>query len=945
MMQRRKRLHTVLQTYYVNNWVCLKPKVCPPAPFSFKGNLLISKKSYSVFSKLVERSSVYGSDKGVDVTRGGVTQRGETERVITPNGEAPLDGTNAQRNGPPPQLGGNTQWGDTSEVKVSQGAANGLAGGMCSPIGEEVHVGPNAHSGVIPNVGELAAKTDPLEACKKDTNEGVVGEKKTKTKKKNVLKGKPKGDGAKRGGGTLRGGPPNCPAPVGGEKQKKKSHNGKKEEKQKGNANGNANAKKKPKKKRKQNCQNDDVEVDPPRENERAVQRGAQKAPQESEGDKCVRKKFSKDDYYKQFEMISKNGNILMEKMNQVEDISNFVHKHLASLHFGNIYAYNNLLYEIYDKFVDGDIKKVKKLIKNYSKLVKKNLQRKIKYFEAFHNMCPQEYSHVLTCLFIQSIDLLKDEDISHTFNYDQVMCTSRDAEGGGALPQEEEEEEEAFSNLEGTADRGEAGDGPAFCGESGHREGEAGGNVDVNADVNADGDVDRGERGGKKAPRALYQQRQFSPSNKIVYEMDVHFDEGDAGEVHCPGEANLPREVNETSTATQMNQNNFIIVYNLPIINYDLLRAELKEAFSFCGEIKNVEFFSDRLKTVDINALNDQAERESFQNVKSPKSKKVGSIRSGNAKGGKSNQARCTSGKKVQNSFNLNSYTQLYAIVEFFEEKSATLATSEFLRIFGIFCFNKLVYVDKCVNKNIMVITHLPFHLNIYNIFYLLLNASLLKWDVLSEGGDGKAAPKLGVSKGGNCLVEGGQPLGRSIHPGVPSDGGKPISQQNRNRRCKICLRNSNIRIESCDSIFGEANAMSSGEAYDYICEISKRNFLQFKKRKNIKLEAWANDDDSATEGKNNNFESFADFYQNQNKKMKTRKVNVHNNGRILILHFDSFKHLYDCLKKFKQIFGKKNHMIFSVNLRRCIYRNGAIRDCVQVKDGRVGRGLNVEV
>ncbi|ANQ06803.1 Uncharacterized protein PCOAH_00010390 [Plasmodium coatneyi] len=906
-MQRRKRLHTVLQNYYVTNWFSVKPKVFPSPPFSFKGKLLISKKNFSVFSKLVESSSAYGNDKGVDVTRGGI-QRGETEKVITPNGGAPLDGANAQTHEPPSQLCENTQCGHTSDVKVNQELTNGLAGGICSPVGGVLHIGPNVHSGVIAKVGELAPKTAPMEGSDKSTKDSVTGKKKTKTKKKNA--------------------------------PKEKGEKGRKKKKKKKNQNGKQNEKQKQRKKKKENCQNDEMKVKSLIENEETIQRDNQNAPekaiQQDEGEKCVSKKFSKEDYYRQFELICKNSNIIIEKINQVQDISPFVQKHTSSLNFGNIYAYNNLLYEIYDKFVDGDIKKVKKLIKNYSKLVKKNLQRKIKYFEAFHKMCPEEYNHVLTCLFIQSIDILKDEDISHTFNYDQVICTSRDTEGGIAeLPGGEEEEQEAFTNLERNVDKGEAGDGTAFCVENGNRDDKTVGNEGGNADQK--------ETGGKKPPRAHYQQRQFTPSNKIVYEMDVHFDEGEAEKITSPVEANLPNDVDEATTPHSINENNFIIVYNLPIINYNLLRAELKEAFSFCGEIKSMEFFSDRLKTVDINALNDEAEMESSQNVRSAKSKKNGSTRSGNAKGGKSNQPRCTNGNKIQNSFNLNSYTQLYAIIEFFDEKSANLATSEFLRIFGIFCFNKLVYVDKCVNKNIMIITHLPFHLNIYNIFYLLLNASLLKLDVLNAGGEGKAAPELSVSKGGNCAQE-DQALGQSNHLGVTSDDNKPISDRNRRRRCEISLRNSNIRIESCDSIFSEAPRMSSQNVYDYICEISKKNFLQFKKKKNIKLEAWTNDDDSGTEGKNNNFESFADFYQNQNKKMKTKKVNVHNNGRILILHFDSFKYMYDCLKKFKHIFGKKNHMIFSVNLRRCIYRNGAIRDCVQVKDGRIGRGLNVE-
>ncbi|GAW79645.1 hypothetical protein, conserved [Plasmodium gonderi] len=992
-MQRREKLHKILRTYYVTNSILLKPKVYPLCHLKGKRDFFINKNSYSIISGLFERSTIYSNDKCSGITKE-KKDKEKKENKLTQNQKTILNGSNAHIH-ESFQLCAKTECDQNYETQTYQGTVydDNLGGKGNNSLQDQTNIAPNAHTWVLVKDGNLVRMADSMEQSnKKSSNEIVKGEgNEIKKKKKTSQNGKKKKKTEKLKDYHLNeksgeNGTDFKSALTSGEKEKCRSlEKGKKREgtlREKKRIQKAVNRyndkcanpyddetkdclapvdeKKKKKKKKKKKDDQLGVEISIPKNQTTQGSKfcGYEKATEVNITDNCVNRKFNKDDYFKEFELICKNNNIIIEKLNQVKEIPIFVHKHMSSLEFGNIYAYNNFLYEIYDKFSNEDIKKVKKLMKNYNKLTKKSVKRKIKYFESFYEMCPKEYNHILTCLFIQSIDILKDEDIRNTFYYDQVICNNKENE-------ENDFSEEDFDILERNNDIQRGNDLGLFC-------------VENDNDLDKNYNMDE-EKKGEKNNNEYLKQRQFSVNNKTVYELDVHFCE--------------EKETDGTSNTHEFHENNFIIVYNLPIISYDLLKAELRETFSFCGEIKNMEFFNDRLKTVDIKVLNN--ETFNSKNVGSTKSKKIGTKRMGENKGEKINQGKSIGGKNFNNSLNPNSYTQLYGIIEFFDEKSAARATSEFLRIFGIFCYNKLIYVDKCVNKNIMIITHLPFHLNIYNIFYLLLNASLFKMNIVNNKHERHHISKLCSSKdekyhkdlqifendktgikvykskeihgyvgGDSCRIIATDLNGKNDNSDnqvkeevfydenekIKYELGKNKQWKNRDnpnggdekhgndksRRCEFSLRNSNIKMKSCDSIFSETVSFNHLDTYDYIYEVSRKNFLQFKKKSNIKLETCTNDDDSTTEGKNKNFESFADFYQNQNKIIKRRKLNFNNNGRILILHFDSFKYLYHCLKKFKSIFKNKNCMIFSMNLRRCIYMDGVVKDYVQLKGGK---------
>ncbi|SBT32048.1 hypothetical protein, conserved [Plasmodium ovale wallikeri] len=659
---------------------------------------------------------------------------------------------------------------------------------------------------------------------------------------------------------------------------------------------------------------------------------------------------FNKENYFNEFQNIGKKNGVIMNRINKIEDIYTFVSKNKQNIGYDNIHAYNNFLYEIYDKFSNADIKKVKKLINNYNKLTKKNLQKKIKYFETFYEMCPQNYRDVLTCLFIQSVDVLKGDDISYTFYYDQVLHSFKENEEEISYPEEErtryersdyKEEEEQKEEQEEEQEEDNKDD--CHRGLRGNHHG-----------------CDNYVEGKEQNSRAKHRQSEYY-TNKIVHEINVHF-----------------RNSSETDC---INEKNFVMVYNLPIISYEVLREELKETFSFCGEIKNIEFFSDRLKTVDVDVLNDEALTYQGGN-NGTNSLNVTGGNNGNdnyEELGSCEKKSCVKGsstirrgrKNSTNENNPNSYTKLYGIIEFYDEKSAELATSDFLRIFGIFCYKKLIYVDRCVNKKIMIVTHLPFHLNIYNILYMLLNASLCKVDIsyeeresarclsddcreesskqsshfdgIEKGLDknGKESNNMERSRGdfvknSNPLSDGAKKLGEQLFVESEQGGHQEGDEM---AKCEFVLRNGNVKIENREEFLSyDRHTGNFSDVYDYICEISKKNFLKFKEEKHIKLDMKKDEKNiNKMEEKNNSFQSFYDFYE-KNKKMKTRSLVMNNNGRILILHFDNFKNLFYCFKKFKYIFKNKNCMIFSLNLRRCIYLNGEIRDNVHVNSWRGG-------
>ncbi|CAD2101184.1 hypothetical protein YYG_04242 [Plasmodium vinckei petteri] len=593
-------------------------------------------------------------------------------------------------------------------------------------------------------------------------------------------------------------------------------------------------------------------------------------------------KNIIKEKYFKEYQEIGVKNNIIINKLDKIEDIERFVSENKSLLMFGNILAYNNFLYEIYDKFSNSDIKKVKKIIKNYNKLTKKTDQRKIKFFESFYEICPKEYKDVLTCLFIQSSDILKEEDINNTFYYDQIISNYKDNEGNMAIENES-------ANLEN------------------------GNNTKKRKDNNYN---------------AKHKNNENNYNNKIVYDIDVKFSDNDGSQ--------------------NINENNFIIAYNLPIINYDLLREELKETFSFCGEIKNIEFFNDRLKTIDLNSLNEQAISENAKkslNVKNDDKDTENSLL--NCENKKEKKKKTGRNKSAQSpntvNNNVNNYTQLYAIIEFYDKESVNLATSDFLRIFGIFCYKKLIYVDKCINKNIMIITHLPFHLHIYNILYILLNASVCKLDMNNKQRDtAYSLNSVNVPDQDDNTFMGlrglknnlSKKLGGLLKTNEEKSEKNDTNEEMRKTKCEFLLRNSDIKIENSDDIYNMCNSTNS-DIYEHIYEISEKSFLKFKDENIIELKIPINGNDGVEE-KEKVFETFSDFYQNKNKRLKEKTLNINNNGRTIILHFDKFSNLYNCLKTFKHIFKNRNCMIFSLNLRRCVYINGEIKDHVQVKNYR---------
>ncbi|ETB58633.1 hypothetical protein YYC_03792 [Plasmodium yoelii 17X] len=598
-------------------------------------------------------------------------------------------------------------------------------------------------------------------------------------------------------------------------------------------------------------------------------------------------KNIIKEKYFKEYEEIGIKNNIIINKLDKTEDIERFVSEKKSLLMFGNIFAYNNFLYEIYDKFSNSDIKKVKKIIKNYDKLTKKTDQRKIKYFESFYEICPKEYRDVLTCLFIQSSDILKEEDINNTFYYDQIISNYKDNEGNMTIESE-------LDNLEN-------------------------GNTNIT------------KKRKDNNYNTKYKNNENNYNNKIVYDIDVKFSDNDG--------------------CKNINENNFIIAYNLPIINYDLLREELKETFSFCGEIKNIEFFNDRLKTIDLNLLNEQAISEHAKKSSNVKNDDKGAENSllncENKKEKKKKKAERNKNTQSPNSVNnsVNNYTQLYAIIEFYDKESVDLATSDFLRIFGIFCYKKLIYVDKCINKNIMIITHLPFHLNIYNILYILLNASVCKIDMnIKQKDTVYSLNDVNISDQNDNKFMDFRDLKNNLSKkltGMLKKNEDKIEKNNTNEeikktKCEFLIRNSDIKIENSDNIHNMCNS-TNFDIYEHIYKISEKNFLKFKDENIIDLKVPINDNDGdVAEEKEKMFETFSDFYQNKNKKLKEKTLNINNNGRTIILHFDKFSNLYNCLKTFKHIFKNKNCMIFSLNLRRCVYINGEIKDHVQVKNYR---------
>lgn len=545
---------------------------------------------------------------------------------------------------------------------------------------------------------------------------------------------------------------------------------------------------------------------------------------------------FNKEEYFKEFQLKGEKYSFIITKIKNVEEIKSFVTSNLPKLQFENIHAHNNFIYEIYDKFSNSEVNKVKKLIKNYTRMTKLNIKKKIKYFKHFYELCPIDYKEVLPCLFIQCVDLLQEQDIRNIFNFDHILIadsisTSSDVKSNNALTEiSSAETQEKKSSFE--------------CSEKSE---------------------------GLSKPLSLHKKEH----NKNIHELDVRINK-------------------RNGESSRSNENHFVIVYDLPVLGREDLVEAIRETFSFCGPIRNIEIFDERVKTVDMKLVNETNEEGRNAEIK---------VR----KNSKKNKKKLVKSKESSKGFALKKHTQLYGIIEFEKEEGANLATNDYIRIFGIFCYNRFVYVDKCIHKKIMIITHLPFHMNLWYILHVLANASVYQRKDSSE--------YSGTSK-------------------KEEESSSPIE-------CTFISLKNQMKIESCSSLFPSVTSEEQ-DSYEMICAVANKQFKLFKDQALRKEKTVMNIvDKEIKEGKgetyndlSSEYESFLNFYQNKNKELRNTSEHTHNNERILLLRFDSFFNLLECLKKFRMIFKNKNCMKFSMNLKRCTYKDGEIQDHLFIKN-----------
>ncbi|PFH37956.1 hypothetical protein BESB_002970 [Besnoitia besnoiti] len=120
------------------------------------------------------------------------------------------------------------------------------------------------------------------------------------------------------------------------------------------------------------------------------------------------------------------------------------------------------------------------------------------------------------------------------------------------------------------------------------------------------------------------------------------------------------------------------VFISNIPHGPRKQIRKAIKEAFMGCGKIVNLEIFDDRLRTVD--------ERDEL------------SLQKRGAK---------ASADKLRGRF-----SPIFAIAEFDTAEAKRRACSTFLRIFGVPCIDRLLYVEDAADKKTLVASNLPFGL-----------------------------------------------------------------------------------------------------------------------------------------------------------------------------------------------------------------------------------------
>ncbi|CBZ52931.1 conserved hypothetical protein [Neospora caninum Liverpool] len=135
------------------------------------------------------------------------------------------------------------------------------------------------------------------------------------------------------------------------------------------------------------------------------------------------------------------------------------------------------------------------------------------------------------------------------------------------------------------------------------------------------------------------------------------------------------------------------VFISNIPHGPRKKIRKAIKEAFIGCGKIVNLEIFDDRLRTVD--------ERDEEWLLYTMQLSGIGVQLSLQKRGAKA------SSEKLRGRF-----SPIFAIAEFDTVEAKQRACSTYLRIFGVPCIDRLLYVEDAADKKTLVASNLPFGL-----------------------------------------------------------------------------------------------------------------------------------------------------------------------------------------------------------------------------------------
>ncbi|PHJ24842.1 hypothetical protein CSUI_001308 [Cystoisospora suis] len=147
------------------------------------------------------------------------------------------------------------------------------------------------------------------------------------------------------------------------------------------------------------------------------------------------------------------------------------------------------------------------------------------------------------------------------------------------------------------------------------------------------------------------------------------------------------------------------VFISNIPQGPRKTIRKAIKEAFSGCGKIVNLEIFDDRLRTVD--------EREDVRFSSASAMMELGGDASVQKRGAKALSDKLS-----------NRFSPIFAIAEFDTAEAKRRACSTYLRVFGVPCIDRLLYVEDAADKNTLVASNLPFALAADEIARILVYA-----------------------------------------------------------------------------------------------------------------------------------------------------------------------------------------------------------------------------